>query len=186
MKILIACEYSGRVRDAFAKAGHDVISCDLLPTESPGRHYQGHVEDILNESYDMLIGFPDCTYRCNSGVRWLVGNAERQKKLIAADIFFNLLLTQPIPKIGLENPIPHKYSNVRKYDQIIQPWMFGDLEQKATCLWLKGLPKLIPDTQQKPLGVKQSIHLMSPGKNRSHDRSRTFIGIARAMADQWG
>jgi hypothetical protein len=134
----------------------------------------------------MLIGFPDCTYRCNSGVRWLNGNIERQQKLTEADKFFNFLLSQNIPKICLENPIPHKYSKVPKYSQTIQPWMFGDNEQKATCLWLKGLPKLTPDVNFKPTNTKQSIHNMPPGPNRSHLRSITFQGIANAMAKQWG
>jgi len=186
MKIIIACEFSGRVRDAFAKLGHDVISCDLLPTEQPGKHYQGYVEDLLKEKWDMLIGFPDCTFRCNSGVRWLINNPVRLEQLRQADLFFNMLLNQNIPKICLENPIKHKYSTVPMYSQIIQPWMFGDNEQKATCLWLKGLPNLIPDIKVKPLDCRQSIHTMSPGKDRGHLRSITFRGVANAMAEQWG
>jgi hypothetical protein len=185
MKILIGCEFSGRVRDAFS-IEHDVISCDFLPTEAAGKHYQGNVLDLLNERWDMFIGFPDCTYRCNSGIRWLKNNPKRQLELRKADLFFNILLNVDIPKICIENPIPHKYSNIPKYSQIIHPWMFGDNEQKATCLWLKGLPKLLPDIKVKPENTKQSIHNMPPGINRGHIRSITFQGIANAMANQWG
>ena len=188
MNILVACEFSGRVRDAFLRKGHRAVSCDFLPCESkyPGEHYQGNVMDILHKKWNRLIAFPDCTYRANSGVRWIINNLQRQEELRKADEFFNLLLDSDIPEICIENPIPHHYSKVRKYDQIIQPWMFGDNESKSTCLWLKGLPKLIPAIRVKPNNIKHSIHKMAPSHNRSHLRSITFPGIANAMSNQWG
>ena len=142
MKILIACEYSGRVRDAFIAQGHQAISRDLLPTEIDGPHIQGNVLDVLDQGWDMMIAHPSCTYLTNSGVQWLHRDASRWEKLDQACEFFNRLLDAPIEKICIENPIPHKYAlerlHGRKYSQLIQPYMFGHMETKATCLWIKG------------------------------------------------
>ncbi|KKN03456.1 hypothetical protein LCGC14_1107420 [marine sediment metagenome] len=186
MKILIACEFSGRVRDAFRARGHDAVSCDLLPTERPGNHIQGDVLEILDDGWDMMIAHPPCTRLCNSGVRWL---RERNlwENMRDAGNFFNYLLTANIPKIAIENPIPHKYAIEvigRRYDQIIQPWQFGHSETKATCLWLKGLRKL--GTTKLVAGREARIHKMPPSKDRGKLRSVTCQGIADAMADQWG
>ncbi len=192
MKVLIACEYSGIVRDAFSRKGHDAWSCDLLPTESEltmqeGKHIQGDVEDILGNGWDLMVAHPPCTYLCNSGVRWLAGNEERQIKLWDAGVFFRRLLESIIPQKAVENPIPHKYAlNVigRKYNQIIQPWQFGHPESKKTCLWLKNLPPLMYSLINGRR--EQRIFKMPPGPNRSKDRAKTYPGIAQAMADQWG
>ena len=195
MKVLIACEFSGIVRDAFIARGHDAMSCDLLPTERPGPHIQGKVLEILKFSsaiWDLMIAHPPCTYLCNSGVRWLYNkdgsqNYERWENFHKAGEFFKCLLDTPIDKICIENPIPHKYAVHkigRQYDQIIQPWQFGHGETKATCLWLKGLRKL--GTTKLVAGREARIHKMSPGPNRSKIRSVTYEGIADAMAEQWG
>lgn len=186
MRILIACEFSGIVRDAFIKKGHDAMSCDLLPTEKPGPHYQGDIRDVLYDGWDLFIGHPPCTRLCNSGVRWL---AERNLwgDMKRAAEFFLLLWNAPIDKICLENPIPHKYAIEiigRKYDQIIQPWQFGHGETKATCLWLKNLPPLY--YTKIVTGRKQSCFLEPPSPERWKIRSRTYPGIAQAMAEQWG
>lgn len=196
MRILIACEFSGTVRDAFLKQGHDAISCDLLPTERPGPHYQGDVKDILTtESWDLLIAHPPCTYMANSGVSWLNRQPGRWAKLDEACEFFKLFLNHPCPKIAVENPIPHKYAIERigrKYDQIIQPWQFGHPESKATCLWLKNLPQLVPTNilpvpesgrweNQTPSGQNR----LPPSEDRWKLRSITYQGIADGMAAQW-
>ena len=184
MKVLIACEFSGIVRDAFAKLGHDVLSCDLLPTEKPGKHYQGDVMEILNEKWDLMIAHPPCTYLCNSGVRWLYSQPGRWLKMEDARKFFMLLYTANIPKICVENPIPHRHAKLPSYTQIIQPYMFGHGETKATCLWLKNLPLLMPTNEVK--GRKARVHYEPPGIDRWKNRSRTYTGIAKAMAEQWG
>ena len=194
MKILVACEFSGRVRDAFLARGHDAWSCDLCPTESIKlnelgciRHIQGDVLKILDAGWDLMIAHPPCTYLCNSGVRWLYSQEGRMEKMQEAAEFFRTLLKAPIPKIAVENPIPHRYAIGiigRKYDQIIQPWQFGHGETKATCLWLKGLRKL--GTTKLVAGREPRIHRMPPGKDRSKLRSITYQGIADAMAAQWG
>jgi len=185
MKVLVACEFSGRVRDAFTAMGHDAMSCDYLPSETAGKHYQGNVFDVLDSGWDLMIAHPPCTRLANSGVRWL---EERNlwSELDSAVTFFNAILNANIPLIAVENPIQHKYARklIRKYDQIIQPWMFGEGETKATCLWLKGLPLLKPTNIVA--GRDQRIHRLPPGPNRWADRSRTFQGIADAMAAQWG
>lgn len=186
MKVLIACEYSGIVRDAFLRQGHDAMSCDVLPTESPGPHYQGDVRDVLYKAWDLVIAHPPCTRLANSGVRWL---HERNLWLdldMACD-FFRLFLNNPSPKTAVENPIPHKYALNRigrKYDQIIQPWQFGHGESKAICLWLNELPPLKPTDIAE--GRWQRVWRMPPGKNRGKERSRFYTGIADAMAEQWG
>lgn len=190
-KILIACEFSGVVRDAFIAKGHDAVSCDLLPTERPGPHIQGNVLDILNDGWDLMIAHPPCTYLCNSGVRWLYRgvqlNEDRWYLMRKGSQFFKRLLDAGIPKICVENPIPHGYALKiigRKYDQIIQPWQFGHGETKATCLWLKGLRKL--GVTKLVTGRDGRIHKMTPSENRSKLRSITYQGIADAMAGQWG
>lgn len=185
LKVLIACEFSGIVRDAFTRRGHDATSCDLLPTEIPGKHYQGDVMDIINDGWDMMIAHPPCTRLANSGVMWL----ERRglwSDLLEGVRFFNIMLDADIPMIAVENPIQHKYAReyIRKYDQIIQPWQFGHGETKATCLWLKNLPKLQPTNIVE--GREQRLHHTPPGPDRWKIRSKTFQGIANAMAEQWG
>lgn len=181
MRVLVACEYSGRVRDAFAARGHDALSCDLLPSEAPGNHYEGDIRDILTMGWDLLIAHPPCTYLAVSGARWF---KERRREQMEALAFVQLLLNAPIPRIALENPISIISSHIRKPDQIIQPWQFGHGETKATCLWLKNLPLLTPT--QIVSGREARVHKMGPSPNRWKERSRTYVGIAEAMAEQWG
>jgi hypothetical protein len=181
MKVLIACEYSGTVRDAFIKAGHDAMSCDLLPTDVAGPHHQGDVTDILNHGWDLMICHPPCTHLAVSGARWF---KEKQKEQAEALEFVELLLNAPIHQICLENPVSIISSRIRKPDQIIQPWQYGHGETKATCLWLKNLPLLKPTNIVE--GREARIHKMPPSPNRWKERSRTFKGIADAMAAQWG
>ncbi len=181
MKILIACEYSGIVRDAFLEKGHDAISCDILPTDSTGPHYQGNVMDIIDNGWDLMIAHPPCTHLAVSGARWF---KDKQVEQIEALNFVKILLGAPINKIALENPVSIISSKIRKPDQIIQPWMFGHGETKATCLWLKNLPLLKPTNIVA--GREQRIHKLPPSKDRWKLRSTTFEGIAKAMADQWG
>jgi hypothetical protein len=187
MRVLVACEYSGKVRDAFIAQGHDAISCDILPTDSPGPHYQGDVFNIIDQDWDLMIAHPPCTYLTNSGVRWLHERPERWGQLKDGAEFFKGLLEANIPKIAVENPIMHKYAVEvigRRQDQIVQPWQFGHGETKATGFWLKGLPKLQPtDIVQ---GRQQRLHLLPPSKDRWKLRSTTYQGIADAMALQWG
>lgn len=181
MKILIACEYSGIVREEFSKLGHDVWSCDLLETEIPGNHLQCDVREIFGEGWDMMIAHPPCTHLAVSGARWFKEKKEEQKEALE---FVRLLLNAPIKKVALENPISIISSHIRKPDQIIQPWQYGHGETKATCLWLQNLPKLQPTNIVE--GREQRIWKMPPSKNRWKERSRTFEGIAQAMANQWG
>ena len=196
MKILIACEYSGTVRDAFTEKGHDAMSCDLLPTDKPGKHYQGNVIDIINDDWDMLIAHPPCTYMSNSGVCHLHKDTNRWVELFKAGDFFKRLLDADIPKIVIENPIMHKYGkqligNI-KQSQVIQPWMHGHTEQKATCLWIKGLPLLVESNNVKdemmllPKNKRERLHYLPPSADRWKLRSTTYQGIANAMAEQWG
>jgi hypothetical protein len=180
MRILIACEYSGTVRDAFIAAGHDAISCDLLPSESPGPHYQGDVTDIIGDGWDMMIAHPPCTHLAVSGARWF--HLKQQEQAEALD-FVRLLMDAPIPRICIENPVSIISSRIRKPDQVIQPWMFGHGETKATCLWLKGLPKLTPTNVVE--GREARIHKMPPSPDRWKERSRTYAGVAAAMSQQW-
>lgn len=195
MNILVACEFSGTVRDAFIKKGHDAISCDLLPTDKTGPHYQGDIRDILYQDWDLIIAHPPCTYLANSGVCHLHKDPSRWDKLDEAAEFFKLFRNHPCEKICIENPIPHKYAIERigiKYNQIVQPWMFGHTEKKATCLWLKGLPFLKPTNFVKdemlklPKNKQQRLHYLPPSEDRWKLRSKTYEGIAQAMADQWG
>ena len=181
MKTLIACEYSGVVRDAFIAQGHDAISCDLLPTDISGPHYQGDVRDILEDGFDLMVAHPPCTHLAVSGARWF---KDKQVEQAEALDFVRLLLAAPIDKIALENPISIISLRIKKPDQIIQPWQFGHGETKATCLWLKNLPKLQPT--QIVDGREAKVHKMSPGPNRWKERSKTYQGIANAMAQQWG
>lgn len=181
MRILIGCEFSGRVRDAFIAKGHTAVSCDLLPSETPGPHIQGDILKILDDSWDMLIAFPPCTYLAASGARWFSSRLDKQLEAIE---FFKKLYLANIPKIAIENPVGVMSTKLRKPDQIIQPWQFGHGETKATCLWLKNLPKLTPTNIVT--GREPRIHKMAPHENRSKIRSLTYLGIAKAMADQWG
>lgn len=183
MKILIGCEYSGIVRDAFITRGHDAMSCDLLPTERPGPHYQGDVRDVLDYPWDMAIFHPPCTDLSVSGARHFA--AKRMDGRQQASVsFFMRLAKCGIPKIAIENPVCIMSRLWRKPDQIIQPWMFGHGETKATCLWLAGLPPLHP-TKEVP-GREARIHKMPPSAERGKLRSATYLGIAEAMAEQWG
>ena len=195
MKVLVACEFSGRVRDAFIKKGHDALSCDLLPTDTPGPHYQGDVRDLLYEEWDLMVAHPPCTYLSNSGVRWLYEKPGRWHDMEEAARFFRLQLDADIPKIAVENPIMHKYAVEivgSRQTQTIQPYEYGHPETKRTCLWLKGLPPLVPTDNVKhimdglPKRETHKVHHASPGKDRWKNRSLTFQGIADAMADQWG
>jgi len=181
MKVLIACEYSGVVRDAFLKQGHNAISCDLLPTEQPGPHYEGDVLDILNNGWDLMIAHPPCTHLAVSGARWFKDKQQEQKEALD---FVRILLDAPIKHIALENPVSVISSKIRKPDQIIQPWQFGHGETKKTCLWLKNLPPLQPTNIVE--GREQRIWKLPPSKDRWKLRSITYQGIADAMAEQWG
>jgi hypothetical protein len=193
-KVLVACEFSGRVRESFRELGHDAWSCDILPTEIEGQHYQCDVKEILYNGWDLMIAHPPCTRLCNSGVRWL---AERNlwHELEEAITFFLLLKNAPIEKIAIENPIPHKYAveKIGVYSQIIQPYMFGEPESKATCLWLKNLPLLKPtNILSKPISGKwnnqtpSGQNKLGPSEKRAQNRGRTYWRIAKAMAAQWG
>lgn len=207
--MLIACEFSGVVRDAFVAAGHDAVSCDLLPTEQPGPHMEGDVLTLISAGdFDLMIAHPPCTYLTNAGVRHLhdhakparpnrkvyareprrtsVSGSARWVAMFAAAEFFNALWRSPIPRIAVENPIPHKYARalIGPYTQIVQPWQFGHGETKATCLWLKNLPPLQPT--QIVDGRTPRVHHASPGPDRWKERSRFLPGIAAAMAAQWG
>ncbi len=181
MRVLVACEYSGTVRDAFAARGHDAWSCDLLPTERLGNHIHGDVLQHLHRNWDLMIAHPPCTHLAVSGARWF---KDKQIEQAEALDFVHRLMDAPIPRIALENPISIISSRIRKPDQIIQPWHFGHGETKATCLWLKNLPKLMPTNIVE--GREARIHKMPPGPDRWKERSRTFEGIAQAMAEQWG
>ena len=181
MKVLVACEYSGRVRDAFTAKGHDAISCDLLPTESEGKHYIGDVRDILNDGFDLMIAHPPCTHLAVSGSRhfW-----RKQKQQLEALNFVRMLMDAPIDRYCLENPVSVIGSKIRNADQTVQPWMFGHGETKATCFWLKNLPLLKPSKYVD--GREPKVWLEPPGPDRWKNRSRTYQGIADAMAEQWG
>jgi len=191
MKILIACEYSGVVRDAFTAKGHDAWSCDILPTESPGNHIQGDVLEVLNDGWDMMIGHPPCTYLSNAGARFLypkgVLNNERLKLGLDAKLFFMKLFNASIPKIAIENPIPSTVFELPKYDQIIQPYEHGHPLQKRTCLWLKNIQKIVPSNivAKRQSSKVPGNWFNKGGIERQKNRAKTFQGIANAMADQW-
>ena len=205
MRVLIACEFSGVVRRAFRALGHDAWSCDLLPAEDGSEfHIVGDALAAIahgcptpttyGKPWDLLIAHPPCTYLCNSGVRWLYVNgrgkqrcAERWYLMVEACRFFAAMLESGIPRICVENPIMHRFARHRighRHSQIIQPWMFGHPETKATCLWLRGLPLLKPTNIVS--GRTPRVHHASPGPDRWKERSRTMSGIAAAMAEQWG
>lgn len=181
MKVLVACEYSGVVRDAFLARGHDAVSCDLLPTDAPGPHIQGDVLEIVNDGWDLMIAHPPCTHLAVSGARWFKNKQLEQAQALE---FVQALLDAPIQRIALENPVSVISSHIRKPDQIIQPWQFGHGETKATCLWLKGLPPLQPT--EIVAGREARVHKMPPSPDRWKLRSKTYEGMAAAMAAQWG
>ena len=181
MRVLVACEFSGRVRDAFIAAGHDAVSCDLLPSETPGPHYQGDIRDMLAAPWDLMIAHPPCTHLAVSGARWFAEKREEQADALA---FVRMLLDADVPRIALENPVSIISSHIRRPDQIVQPWMFGEGETKATCLWLKNLPKLVA-TDIVP-GRAGRVWREAPSPERWKNRSRTYPGLAKAMAEQWG
>lgn len=205
MRLLVACEFSGIVRDAFIRRGHDAISCDLLSTESPGPHIQGDVLQILNDGWDMIIAHPPCIHLAASGARWFAEKQADGRQQEGID-FFMALINSPAHKIAVENPVGIMSRLYRKPDQIIQPWHFGHEVQKSTCLWLKNLPKLVPTNivnrgmvYVDPRGNKHGgqftmrakrayspMNLLAPSEERWKIRSRTFHGIAEAMAEQWG
>lgn len=204
MKVLVACEYSGTVRDAFLKLGHEATSCDLLPTDSPGPHYQGDVQDILHEPWDLLIAHPPCTYICRSGLHWnnrgvKVDGRDRseltEEALAFARMFIDGPQVQHIPRRAVENPVGLLSTRFRKPDQIIQPYHFGHDASKQTCLWLVGLPKLVHTSYVRPRLVgnlprwsnqtDSGNSTLPPSKDRWKLRSATYSGIAVAMADRW-
>ena len=183
--ILVGCEFSGRVRDAFIAAGHEAVSCDLRPTESPGPHIQGDLLEVIDDpKWSLGIFFPPCTYLCSSGMHWTTRGLRDPQLTEDADAFVRRLMECRIPRIALENPIGAISTRIRKPDQIIQPWMFGHPETKATCLWLHNLPKLTPTNIVE--GREQRVWRMPPGKDRWKARSTTYQGVADAMAAQWG
>lgn len=195
MKVLIACEFSGIVREAFNKRGWNAWSCDLLPTEIPGQHIQEDVLKHLDEGWDLMIAHPPCTYIANSGARWLFEKEGRWNQLKDATDFFKEFLNAPIPHIAVENPMPHKWGTAqigRKYNQRIQPYQFGVKQKKGICLWLKNLPELqptrilIPPKDKTELKKWEKVWREPPGKEQRKNRSRTFKGIATVMAKQWG
>ncbi len=193
MRVLIACEYSGIVRDAFLARGHDAMSCDLLPSESPGPHYCGDVRDILRDGWDMMIAHPPCTHLSVSGARWFKDKSQEQAEALE---FVRVLLNAPIPRIALENPVSIISTRIRKPDQIIQPWQFGHDASKSTCLWLVNLAPLVETSLVEPRIVEgrrrwanqtdSGQNKLPPSEDRWKERSRTYLGIAQAMAAQWG
>lgn len=191
MRVLVACEYSGTVRDAFLRAGHDAMSCDLLPSESSaGPHYQGDVFDVIGDGWDLMIAHPPCTYLASSGLHWNKRRPERATLTEGALEFVRRLMDAPVPRIAIENPIGCISTRLRRPEQIIQPWMFGEDASKATCLWLKGLSPLLPtNVIRKDRYANQTAsgqNKLAPSPDRWKERSRTYHGIAQAMADQWG
>lgn len=181
-RLLVACEYSGLVREAFRARGIDAISCDLLPTEIPGPHIQGDIREILRQDWECIIAFPPCTDLCVSGARWFAEKRADGRQQAAID-FFMMFADHPCQKVCIENPVGIMSTHYRKPNQIIQPWQFGHGETKATCLWLRGLPKLQPTNIVS--GRENRVHKMPPRPDRAKERSRTYTGIAAAMAEQW-
>jgi hypothetical protein len=198
MRVLVACEYSGAVRDEFIKLGHDAMSCDLLPTDVPGPHYEGDVFDIINDGWDLMIAFPPCTHLALSGSQWFEQKRKDGRQQEALEFVKSLMLA-PIDKIAIENPMGVIPTYIKPYDQVIQPYEFGDPFQKSTCLWLKNLPKLTPTNivekgefvewiskkGKKKRMAKWFIDALKEKDLRWKIRSQTFPGIAKAMADQW-
>lgn len=193
--VLVACEYSGTVRDAFIRAGHEAMSCDLLPTDVPGPHYQGDVRDVLGDKWDLMVAHPPCTYLCSSGLHWNKRIPGREAQTETALAFVRLLLDAPIPRIALENPVGRIGTAIRKADQAIHPFEFGHDASKRTCLWLKNLPPLKPTlyipprmVNGKPRWANQTDsgqNRLGPSEDRWKIRSETYVGIAEAMAAQW-
>jgi len=191
MRVLVACEYSGTVRDAFSALGHDAWSCDLLPTESPGMHYQSDVLDVIRDTqWDLMVAHPPCTYLSSSGLHWNKRTPGREQKTTDAIAFVRALMNAPIQRIAIENPIGRISTAIRKPDQIIQPWMFGEDASKSTCLWLKNLPKLrATEVIKKERYANQTAsgqNKLGPSPDRWKVRSKTYSGIANAIASQWG
>lgn len=179
-KVLVACEFSGIVREAFAALGHEAWSCDLVPSEQPGQHIQGDVRGVLGDGWDLMVAHPPCDHLSNSGARWWYRKQQEQQEALD---FVRLLLDAPIPRICLENPEGKIGSTIRTHSQLIHPWEYGEPYEKKTCLWLKNLPYLQPT---KIEGERtQAVWRMGQSKTRKQDRSRTYPGIARAMAEQW-
>ena len=190
MRVLIGCEFSATVRDAFRQRGHDAWSCDLLPCEGdPKFHIQGDVLEVIEDSWDLMIAHPPCTHLAVSGAKWF---KDKQKEQAEALYFVRKLMEADIPRIAIENPVSVISTRIRRPDQIIQPWMFGHMEQKSTCLWLKGLPLLKETNNVKaemmklPKRERERLHYLPPSKDRWKERSKTYQGIADAMAEQWG
>jgi len=186
MRVLVACEFSGVVRDAFLRMGHDAWSCDLLETEVAGPHIVGDVLGVLGGGWDLMVAHPPCTHLAVSGAAWFYRKKVEQEEALE---FVRQLLAAPIGRICLENPVSVISTRIRKPDQTIQPWQFGHPEQKRTCLWLKNLPKLVETTVvtlPEKKSERERLHYLSPGPNRWMERSRTYQGIADAMAEQWG
>jgi len=191
-RVLVACEYSGRVRDAFAKRGWDAWSCDLLPTDAPGQHHQGDVCDLLEQSWDLLVAFPPCTYLCSSGMHWTTRGMRDPKLTEDALDFVRMLMGANVPHIALENPVGAISTRIRKPDCIIHPWQYGHPESKTTCLWLKNLPPLQPtNILPKPESGRwenqtaSGQNKLAPSPDRWKERSKTYPGIAEAMGEQW-
>lgn len=195
-RVLVACEYSGVVRDAFIEAGHDAVSCDLLPTDAPGPHHQGDARGILHEGWDLMVAHPDCTYLCSSGLHWNKRVPGRAEKTEAALAFVRLLLTAPIPHVALENPVGCISTRIRPPDQYIQPYEYGHDASKRTGLWLKNLPPLVPTHRVEPRIVDgkprwgnqtdSGQNKLGPSEDRWKARARTYQGWADAMVSQWG
>jgi hypothetical protein len=193
MRVLVACEYSGRVRNAFRALGHDGRSCDLLEAEDAPTawHWQDSLEHVIarDQNWDLLIAHPPCTYLCNSGVRWLHERPDRWQLMREGAEFFRWILGLPIPRIAVENPVMHKYAREivgSGHDFSVQPWQFGDPAKKRTCFWTRGLPPLTPTSDMTAADARADCHLASPGPERWKKRSRTHPGLAQAIADQWG
>lgn len=192
LRVLVACEYSGAVRDSFIALGHDAMSCDLLPTDAPGPHHTGDVAELLNQQWDILIAFPPCTYLCSSGMHWTVRGLRDPKLTEDALEFVRLLMNANVPHIALENPVGAISTRIRKPDCVVHPWQYGHPESKTTCLWLKNLPALNPtNVLQKPESGRwenqtpSGQNKLAPSKDRWKERSKTYKGIAQAMAEQW-
>lgn len=189
MKVLVACEFSGKVRDAFRVRGHDAWSCDILPGDGDTRfHIQGDVTPILKADWDLIIAHPPCTYLCNSGVRWLHEREGRWELMREGAAFFKMFMGAA-PRVAIENPVMHRYALEivgRKPNFTVQPWQFGDDFKKRTCFWTEGLPTLVPTSELDGSTARADVHLASPGPDRWKIRSVTYQGIADAMADQWG
>lgn len=194
MRVLIGCEESGVIREAFSALGHDAMSCDLLPTRIPGNHYQGNIMDLKDEPFDLAIFHPVCKYLTNAGVRWLHTDPQRWIAMFEGAAFFNALKHFNCRHIAIENPKPHRYAKalIGDYTQSVQPWMFGDLRSKETCWWLHGLPGLMPTNDVRaemellPKHEAHACHYAAPGPERERIRSESHPGMARAIAEQWG